>query len=33
MFADYVKKNLMKNCLANFLLRKKVDLQFINIVW
>ena len=32
-FADCVKRDQMKKCLANFLLLKKMDFQFINIVW
>lgn len=32
-FADCVKRDQMKKCLANFLLPKKMDFQFINTVW
>lgn len=32
-FADCVKRDQMKKCLANFLLLEKMDFQFINIVW
>ena len=33
MFVDCVEKNQMKNSLVNFSWRKRVDFQFISIVW